>query len=373
MKRIDSANKAVDLFGAGKHGFRDGNKALGINPTELTADFFNHIQEELANLVEGAGAALNPADRTQVLIAIQALINKSNNERDYKASVRVASTAAINLAAPGANIDGVAMVAGDRFLEKDNATLANRGIYIWNGAAVPATRALDADTGAELNGGAIIPVDEGTVNADTNWQLTNDGVVTIGTTSLTFSQFKSSGGIQKFTSSGSFVVPAGVKTLYVSGVGGGGGGGGANGATNAGSGGGSGAFAIESMITVIPGNTYTVTIGGGGSGGANLANGSAGGATSFGTLVTMPGGLGGAFSGNGAGFGGSPGTLSLGGAAGGDGFGQVPGAGAGNLFGPGAMARNGSSSATNSGSGGAGGVSSSSGGNGASGILIIKW
>jgi hypothetical protein len=78
------------------------------------------------------------------------------------------------------------MVAGDTFLEKDNATLADRGIYVWNGAAVPATRDPSADNGAELFGGMIIRVKEGTVNADTNWQVTNDGVVTIGVTGLTF-------------------------------------------------------------------------------------------------------------------------------------------------------------------------------------------
>ena len=142
-------------------------------------------------IVEG-GLTPDHATLTQLRDAIKNIAK----DGDYKDSVRVASTAAINLAAPGANIDGIAMVAGDRFLEKDNATLANRGIYIWNGAAVPATRALDADTGAELNGGAIIPVEEGTVNADTNWQVTNDGVITIGTTGLTFQQL----GAQNFAS-----------------------------------------------------------------------------------------------------------------------------------------------------------------------------
>jgi hypothetical protein len=153
-------------------------------PTEITSDWMNAVQEELVNVVEGAGLNLNKPDNTQLLTAINRLIKGG----DYKASVRVATDVAINLAAPGAVINGVAMVAGDRFLDKDNATLADRGIYIWNGAAVPATRALDADTGAELNGGAIIPVEEGTVNADTNWQITNDGVVTIGVTGLTFQQ-----------------------------------------------------------------------------------------------------------------------------------------------------------------------------------------
>jgi hypothetical protein len=100
--------------------------------------------------------------------------------------VRVASTAAINLAAPGASIDGTAMVAGDTFLEKDHGTPSSRGIYVWNGAAVPATRDPGADTGAELFGGMIIRVKEGTVNADTNWQVTNDGPVTVGVTGPTF-------------------------------------------------------------------------------------------------------------------------------------------------------------------------------------------
>jgi hypothetical protein len=152
----------------------------------------NAVQEELVNVVEGAGLTLNKPDNTQLLTAINRLIKGG----DYKDSVRVATDVAINLAAPGAVINGVAMVAGDRFLDKDNATLADRGIYIWNGAAVPATRALDADTGAELNGGAIIPVESGTVNADTNWQVTNDGVVTIGVTGLTFAQV----GAQNFAS-----------------------------------------------------------------------------------------------------------------------------------------------------------------------------
>lgn len=187
MDRINGSYVATDLHGAGKDGFKDGNKALGIPATIVNAEFLNSLQEEVANVIEPK-LPLDVNNKTQLLTAINMMIAEAVNGGDYKASVRVASTAAINLAAPGANIDGAAMVAGDRFLEKDNATLADRGIYIWNGAAVPATRALDADTGAEFNGGAIIPVEEGTLNADTNWQITNDDTVTIGVTGLTFKQ-----------------------------------------------------------------------------------------------------------------------------------------------------------------------------------------
>lgn len=118
--------------------------------------------------------------------------------------VRVASSVAVNLASPGAAIDGVAMVAGDRFLEKDNGTGANRGIYVWNGAAVAATRATDADVSTELKSGSTIAVAEGT-SADSVWMLSTDGAITIGVTSLTFllvagaTGFAKTGATQIFT------------------------------------------------------------------------------------------------------------------------------------------------------------------------------
>jgi hypothetical protein len=88
----------------------------------------------------------------------------------WKDSARVASTANINLASPGATIDGITMAAGDRVLVKDQTTQSQNGIYIWNGAAVAATRAPDASTFAELEGARII-VEEGT-QAGTDWRQT---------------------------------------------------------------------------------------------------------------------------------------------------------------------------------------------------------
>jgi len=174
MHKIDGAGHVDNNFVAE-------DLATNRPPTEITADWMNALQEEPINVIAAAGLTLDKGDNTQLLQAINILIKGPADK-----IVRVASTAAINLAAPGANIDGTAMVAGDTFLEKDNATLADRGVYVWNGAAVPATRDPAADNGAELFGGMIIRVKEGTVNADTNWQVTNDGVVTIGATGLTF-------------------------------------------------------------------------------------------------------------------------------------------------------------------------------------------
>lgn len=71
MDRIDTSNKEVDLFGAGKHGFRDGDLSLAIFPTYLNAKWFNAAQEELLTIIEGAGVVPDGAVRTQVNRAIK--------------------------------------------------------------------------------------------------------------------------------------------------------------------------------------------------------------------------------------------------------------------------------------------------------------
>lgn len=160
---------------------------IGRVPTELTPDMFNAFQMELVNIAIMNGAALlTPGTDTfvQCRDAIQAYVQQQlNNKGDFK--VRAASSTATNLAAPGATIGAVTMAVGDPFLEKDHATGALRGIYIWNGAAVPATRDPRADDGAELKAGSLIVVTEGTY---ANWifELFTDGPIVIGTTALDF-------------------------------------------------------------------------------------------------------------------------------------------------------------------------------------------
>lgn len=104
----------------------------------------------------------------------------------WKDSVRVAGQSNINLAAPGATIDGITMVANDRFLAPSQSTGSQNGIYIWNGAATPATRALDASTFAELEQ-AVVTVEEGTSAGTSYRQTVVNG--TIDSTSPSFSTF----------------------------------------------------------------------------------------------------------------------------------------------------------------------------------------
>lgn len=88
----------------------------------------------------------------------------------WKDSVRVSTQANLNLASPGATVDGVSMSAGDRMLVRAQTAVNENGIYIWNGAAVAATRAADASTFPELESAATT-VEEGT-NAGTTYRQT---------------------------------------------------------------------------------------------------------------------------------------------------------------------------------------------------------
>lgn len=79
----------------------------------------------------------------------------------WKTSCRVATQGNLNLSSPGATIDGVTMTAQDRVLVRAQTAQSANGIYIWNGAASPMTRALDASTFDELEQ-AVVTVQEGT-------------------------------------------------------------------------------------------------------------------------------------------------------------------------------------------------------------------
>ena len=64
----------------------------------------------------------------------------------WKDSARVSTQGDINLASPGATIDGITMASQDRVLVRSQTAPAENGIYVWNGAATTMTRSLDAST-----------------------------------------------------------------------------------------------------------------------------------------------------------------------------------------------------------------------------------
>lgn len=126
-------------------------------------------------------SAQHPATKGYVDSAVEGLAWKDN--------VRVSTQGNINLASPGATIDGITMVANDRVLVRAQTTGSENGLYLWNGAAVAMTRSADANTFDELEQ-AVVSVDEGT-NAGTSWRQTAVNG-TIGSTTVTWGAFGTS-------------------------------------------------------------------------------------------------------------------------------------------------------------------------------------
>jgi hypothetical protein len=116
-------------------------------------------------------------------------VDKSVEGTAWKISARVATQGNINIASPGASVDGVAMAANDRVLVRAQTAGAENGIYIWNGAAVAMTRSLDANTFAELKQ-ATLTVDAGTSANATFRQTILTG--TLEVTALAFGNFGTS-------------------------------------------------------------------------------------------------------------------------------------------------------------------------------------
>ncbi|MCP1443721.1 phage-related tail fiber protein [Pseudomonas sp. GGS8] len=115
---------------------------------------------------------------------------------DGKQSVRVA--AAANVVLNGAQqIDGVAVVAGDRVLLPNQTLAKDNGLWVVsNGNWV---RTSDASTSAKVTPALTVMVEEGTVNGDSLWHLTTNGPITLGTTALTFEMLAGRTGIQPGT------------------------------------------------------------------------------------------------------------------------------------------------------------------------------
>ena len=109
-----------------------------------------------------------------------------------KQSVRAASTANIATLSGPMTLDGVALVAGDRVLVKDQTTAGQNGIYVV--AAGAWARSPDADTWGELVS-AYVFVESGTVNADMGYLATVDPGGALGTTAVAFVQFTGAGQI----------------------------------------------------------------------------------------------------------------------------------------------------------------------------------
>ncbi len=151
----------------------------------------------------GAAPASDLTTLSGTVTALSALVENLA----WKESARVGSTANVTISSPGATIDGISMVSGDRVLLKDQTAPAENGIYVWNGASSAMTRANDANFTVELEQ-AIIAVEEGT-NAGTVFRQTAVNF-TLGVGSVTWTAF-GSGGTVAYSSLSS--IPAAIDAI----------------------------------------------------------------------------------------------------------------------------------------------------------------
>lgn len=170
------------LLGSNTIPFWDGTGWAAATPAQIAGEL------GLAGSVVGTSDAQLLTGKTfnDPAAEQEAVTRKYLNEHRFAYErVRVATTANITLSGTQ-TIDGIAVVAGDRVLVKNQTTASQNGIYVV--AAGAWTRAIDADTSAKVTSGMLIPVDRGTAQADQIWRLTTNSPITLGTTSLTFAQ-----------------------------------------------------------------------------------------------------------------------------------------------------------------------------------------
>src|SRR3954469_20430980 len=169
---------SLRTLGAGAQQAMPGNRTLDAISAPTAAV---NVNSQRLTSVGDPSAATDGANKQYVDNTTQGL--------DAKASVRAASTANLTLSGTQ-TVDGIALIANDRVLVKDQTTQSANGIYVV--AAGAWTRATDVDTWNELVS-AYVWVEQGTLNVDSGWVSTVDQGGTLNTTNVTWVQFSGAG------------------------------------------------------------------------------------------------------------------------------------------------------------------------------------
>jgi hypothetical protein len=112
---------------------------------------------------------------------------------DYKQAVRVITLSDVTLSggAP-ATVDGVNLSTGNRVLVAGQSTGSQNGLYqvqtVGAGSNGTWIRSSDGNADGEIEAGMIVMVTEGDIYKDTQWKLTTNDPIVIGTTPLVFEQ-----------------------------------------------------------------------------------------------------------------------------------------------------------------------------------------
>jgi hypothetical protein len=330
--------------------FSNGSPRTGRLATEVEQDWLNTIQEEISQVIEGAGLTLDKMRLDQLLLAIQLLIERGLPPMPF---VKL-----IGDTMQGPLYQHIAPTNPAELTHKNYVDGRDNEVIGYANA-----RAIQEGDRAQTQAWAWDQDIWGRVN----WIDTTQGSLAV------------------FAGNGHYSVPAAARYIEVTVTGGGGGGGGCLGQRGAG-GGASGGSAIGGFA-VTPGQGFDVVIGAGGAPGqANGSNGSSGGNSEVSGLIGATGGGGGNGGADINPAGGEPGTgfgpgLLLPGGYGADGdpspgtvMQRLGGHGGASLWGGGGRAGAGGGISARAYGGGGGGayLTASNGGWGMSGLVVIR-
>ena len=178
---ISGLSTPTNATDAANKGYVDTADALKLN---LTGGTMSGAIAMGTNKITGLGDPTSAQDA-----ATKIYVDNSVQGLDAKASCRAGTTASITLSG-AQTIDGVAVIAGDRVLVKDQNTASQNGIYV--AAASTWARSADADTWDELVH-AYVFVESGTANANNGFVCTVAAGGTLGSTAVTWVQFSGAG------------------------------------------------------------------------------------------------------------------------------------------------------------------------------------
>lgn len=125
-------------------------------------------------------------------IAIDRLDGLSSSTA-IKGPCRTATTANITLSGEQ-TIDGIAVVADDRVLVKNQTTTSENGIYV--ASTGPWRRSSDFESARDVKKGGLVRVTDGTANANTTWAVSSSNPVVVGTDDISFEDYISVADIQ---------------------------------------------------------------------------------------------------------------------------------------------------------------------------------
>lgn len=186
-----SAGTVLALTGLDTDDLSEGTTNLYYTDARVQANRLDQLAAPTASVSLNSQKITNLAEPTDATdAATKGYVDAARSGLDVKASVRAATTADITLSGTQ-TIDGVALIAGDRVLVKNQDTASENGIWVVDASTW--SRSADADSDTEVTSGLFTFVEEGTSNGDSGWVLTTNNPITVGTTGLTFAQFSGAG------------------------------------------------------------------------------------------------------------------------------------------------------------------------------------